>query len=102
MELDKLKRMKNINTTKYREWSSDEVVDWLISLEDGKFLKYEDMFRVIFNQQGVDGSTIGYIDKSELKGWGIDSFSDRARIHENIQNLINKNKQSPSLSDKND
>ena len=91
-ELNTLKRLSDIDTNRYREWSSDEVVDWLISLEKGKYQKYEQMLRVIFNKEGVNGEGIESINQSELGGWGVQSFMDRANITKRIQLLVNKNK----------
>ena len=65
------------------------MVDWLISLESGKFEKYEVMLRNIFNKEGVNGSTMKHIDKTELRGWGIESFMDRSVIDKHIQNVVN-------------
>ena len=65
--------------------------DWIITIENGQFTKYEKLLRLVFKKEGVNGSQIEYIDKGELRGWGVELFIDRVNIYKNMQNLINKN-----------
>ena len=90
-ELNKIKKLKNIDITRYKEWNADEVVDWIISLRDGQFIKYEAQLRQAFVSEGVNGSSIDMIDKTELKNWGIQSFIDRGTLFKDLNALIHQN-----------
>eukprot|EP01084_Bolivina_argentea_P108561 194014_1 len=93
-ELNKLKRLKNIDLTNYLNWTADDIVDWISTLEKGKYEKYEDELRVKFNEECVDGNAIQYINTLELKGWGVAHFMDRTNLHKHFRQLIlvNQNK----------
>ena len=71
-------------------WSSDDVIDYLCTLDDGKYDKYCAKLRIIFGEEGVDGKVLDQIDKPSLRDWGVKEFGDRARIHNHIQNIVNQ------------
>ena len=99
-ELDGLKK-KRPDTSKYYNWSADEFVDWIISIRNGQFRKYEDELRKTFAIESVNGSTASLIDKAELRNWGINSLLDRTHLYQCIQDLIHQNKPQPG-NDNND
>ena len=92
-ELDKVNRLKRINVKNYLNWSADEVVDWIDTLEEGKYEKYDANLRLIFNKEGVNGEAIVHIDKPSLRDWGVNNFKDRSNIYIHCQKLINQNKE---------
>eukprot|EP01084_Bolivina_argentea_P113609 202443_1 len=51
-ELKELKK-NNIDPSKFRKWTSDEFVDWICSLEQGKYSKYEEKLRVVFIEEAI-------------------------------------------------
>ena len=51
-------------------------------------MKYEERLRSAFREEGVNGSHLTAIGKSELRDWGIKSFSDRLGIEKQIQQLV--------------
>eukprot|EP01084_Bolivina_argentea_P139800 245894_1 len=91
---EKYKTIKlELNTLKnnYLEWEGDDIVYWIISLDDGEYKTYETQLKVAFNKENVNGKGIQFIDKIELKGWGIENFIHRQNLHQHIQNLVNGN-----------
>ena len=84
--------MGRIDPSRYLQWSCDELVLWICSLDNGRYSQYKDKLLTAFREQGVNGTAIHYMDKSDLKGFGVDAFGDRGNIYEHIQNLVNKNK----------
>ena len=36
-------KLKNIDTSKYEEWNWQEILYWMLSLENGRFKKYENL-----------------------------------------------------------
>ena len=84
-ELDELKKMNYLN------WSGDEIIDWISSLDDGQYVCYAAKLRKLFAKEHVDGRAIPHIDKTELKNWGIEHFMHRANIYNHFQTLLNRN-----------
>ena len=83
--------------------NADDLVLWICTLDNGKFRKYKDRLMVAFKQQGVDGKAIKFLDKQELRGFGIDSLMDRGLIHQNIQSLLNNNiNDNPNIAQENE
>ena len=91
-ELNELKR-KCIDTTKYLDWSSDEFIEWICSLEQGRFSKYESKLREVFKEQNICGEAIPYIQKNEWQGWGIKDYMDRTNIDKHLKHLIKAKEQ---------
>eukprot|EP01083_Nonionella_stella_P249183 861916_1 len=89
-ELNELKK-KNIDLSKFREWTSDEFVDWICSLEQGKYSKYEEKLRVVFIEEAISGEAIPHIEKNDWKAFGITVFMDRTNLHKHVQGLVNYN-----------
>ena len=63
-ELVSLKRRKSMNPKNFRKWTGDEVVDWIVSIEDGVFVKYEEKLRTAFKREGVNGEGLQFINNS--------------------------------------
>merc|ERR1712130_162650 len=80
-----------IDTTKYREWTPNEVVDWIVSLQPQKMKKYEKWLRSQCSKQGISGVALEYLDKATLLGLGVEDFMDRVYIERSIQQLIQQN-----------
>ena len=91
LELNELKRINSIDPNRYLEWNTEELVLWICGLDNGKFKKYKDRLIDAFKEQGVDGKGVEFLDKQELRGFGIDSFMDRGLIYKHIQGLSANN-----------
>ena len=89
----RLKEMEiRMNTTRYREWTSNDLVAWICSLDNGRYEKYKNKLLIAFERQGVDGKGMCYLEKQDLEGFGVDAFIDRSIIYRHIQSLVNNNK----------
>jgi len=71
----------------HKEWTLEQIMEWMGSLEDGRFKRYLNGLRLAFNAEGIDGSSLQQIDRAELKGWGVDVFADRSALEKHIQSL---------------
>eukprot|EP01083_Nonionella_stella_P240322 840208_1 len=87
LELHRLRAIK-LDPRHYLQWSDSEVVDWIISIEDGKYAVYEENLRLLFASENVNGSVLSQISKQDLKDWGIKNFALRSSLHNQIQKLI--------------
>ena len=90
-QLQKLNKLRFIDTSDYLSWSADDIVDYLCTLNNGKYEKYSAKLRIVFAEEGVDGESIKDIDKPSLRDWGVNNFKDRANIFNKLQEIIHKN-----------
>ena len=89
-ELKELKRL-HLDPADYLKWSSDDVVDYLCTLDDGKYEKYSAKLRSIFVEENVNGEVLHHIDKPSLRDWGVSDFGDRSKIYNHLQKIVNRN-----------
>ena len=89
-KLESLKK-KNIDPKRFMEWTSDEFVDWICDLDDGRFEEYEKRLRKVFVEESIMGKAIPYIEKNDWKTWGIANFLDRTSLHKRVRNLVDSN-----------
>ena len=87
MELNKL---KDYFIKRFMEWTSDEIVDWICSLEDGKYKKYEYKLRNAFKEECVSGEALPHIEKNEWKIWGVANYWERMNLQKHLQSLVNQ------------
>ena len=98
-ELKILKR-KNIDPTRFMEWTSDEFVDWICILDEGKYSKYEEQLRRAFISESISGEAIPHINKNEWKElFGINNYMDRTNLDKHVKNLIKRNKDNSNDND---
>jgi len=73
----------------YRQWNGDEVANWLCSLGgNNKFLKYKKQLQKVFKAEGVRGSSLDEIGRTDLRDWGVRSFDDRVVMSKEIKRLV--------------
>ena len=79
---------QKLDTSRYHLWNSDEAVDWICSIENGRFTKYQEKLLRAFTEEGVCGEDLDKITQSALRDWGVKNFKDRVALHEHIQELV--------------
>ena len=72
--------------TKFQNWDYKDVVEWIMKIENGLFLRYKNILLSTMKEQEITGDIIGDITMNDLDRMGIKSFK-----HKNI--LINNLKQ---------
>merc|ERR1712228_334622 len=71
------------------EWEWHDIMEWIISLNNGKYKKYQNVLTEKLMEEEVKGQHLCYIDKNDLHRFGISSFSDKVDVYHRIQRLIN-------------
>eukprot|EP01084_Bolivina_argentea_P059117 107901_1 len=84
-------KLKCIDETKYETWSSDEIVSWIISLENNRYSKYEQILRISIAEEELTGEHLIDVNENDIKGWGIKNFGDKKNLCRKIKELVNKN-----------
>merc|ERR1712212_1160423 len=84
-------KLRNLDTAKFKQWSTEELVTWITDL-DPQFAQYrEDMFRVM-TEEGVDGTCVDTdISRGDIKLWGVKSFKHGKTIEKALHGLVQAN-----------
>jgi len=99
-QLKELKRL-HLDPKDYLNWSSDDVVHYICTLDQGCYEKYAGNLRVIFAEEAVDGQALVQIDKPSLRDWGINNFKHRANIYDHFQRIVNQNNGNVNINNNN-
>ena len=70
-----------------QKWDAREAVDYIIKLDNGKFLKYRDILIDGFTKQEITGSDLPNINKNDLLKFGIKNDCDCEAIVKEFQRL---------------
>ena len=84
-------------TETYKSWSSEEMANWIISIDASFESKYRDSLPFALKEYGVTGQNIDELDREDLKTYGIINLDDRKRVYAEIQKLIVHKKRRDSL-----
>ena len=84
-------KLSNINAVEYESWNNEQILIWIMNLENGRFRKYKDILSKNLSEEDVKGIDLKTVDISDLKGWGVVVFGDRKAMFAQIQKLIHGN-----------
>ena len=97
-ELKKL-RAKMLDISNYKQWSWQQILKWIITIENGKFGKYEKQLRKALSEETPSGEDIEYINGDDIKRWGVRQFGDIKILLSCIQQLGNDNMDNTEIGD---
>ena len=80
-----------LNAYGYESWNTEELIQWIMYLENGRFSKYRDIFAKRLLEQRVCGKHLSKINVLHIRGWGVNNFEDNDLLMNKITALINKN-----------
>jgi len=72
----------------FEQWGTEDVLEWVLELDGGKFKKYEAALAVNVKTENIDGSCLGSLDKGDLHRLGVTDFKDKAELLAHIQERI--------------
>eukprot|EP01084_Bolivina_argentea_P250438 419578_1 len=84
-------KLQNIDTSKYEEWSWEEIFVWILSLEDSRYAKYSLELKKALAEEQPCGKDLVDVNANDVKGWGVVSFRDKKDLHKSIQQLVARN-----------
>eukprot|EP01084_Bolivina_argentea_P271468 461926_1 len=90
IETDDTEKKQNDNKTgKYViEWSTQELLNWILSVEDGRYKIFKDKLSSGFNDEQVNGQNIKDVNEQDLRHYGVNILSDRKDLMKHIQSLV--------------
>ena len=95
MENNKLKleikqlQKQNIDPSKYKSWDHEQILFWILSLDDGRFTKYEKKLESQLGEEEISGEDLVDVNENDVTRWGINKFSDKKYLIKSIKQLIN-------------
>lgn len=84
-----------VDPSKYMEWQWEEILEWICSLEEGRFVKYSDTLKQSLKEEEVSGADIADVDILVIKGWGVINFKDKRDLLKHFKILTQKNQIGP-------
>lgn len=89
------------DTRKYKEWNADEIVMWIISLEDGKFVPYIEQLRNGFVRSQTVGEELPEMTRPDLSvpPFSIDHWKIKKELVSHFQSLTKMNHDEEEGSD---
>merc|ERR1739848_169260 len=71
----------------FSTWSTDDVIEWICSVEQGHFNRYRKSITKQCILQGINGNTLEDLTQSELQCLGISNVQDRVLLWQEMQEL---------------
>jgi len=78
----------NVNNKNYETWNDEDIVNWLMCLDDGKYTKYITKISKYLNHNDFNGKNIHLITSYDLFACDINDANDRQSILNHIHTLV--------------
>ena len=82
-------KAKSLDLSQYKSWNWQEMLQWILSIDDSRFNVYETQLRQMLNEEKPTGDDLGYVTENDIKRWGITNFRDIKIVLQNIKKLVN-------------
>lgn len=82
-----LKQSDNVKSNDNVNWTQKETLCWILSLNDGEFIKYDNTLIDAFKENEINGEYLANITKKDIGEWGIKHFKHRLSLFRHIQKL---------------
>eukprot|EP00483_Globobulimina_turgida_P012594 UN12617 len=89
VEYKKLK-IESMDVSKYRSWDWFDIFVWIITIANGRFVKYEQDLHAILSEEQPTGQDLEYVNEADVKRWGVANFGDIHALRQSIQDMISK------------
>ena len=80
--------LKTLDSTKFTEWNWEQIVFWIMSLENGRFKGYEEVLKAALSAAEMEGEDLLSVNPFMLKVWGMKDGKDREALNQYIQRLV--------------
>eukprot|EP01084_Bolivina_argentea_P290428 498874_1 len=71
----------------YTKWTTKNVLDWILNLDDGKFKSYEQKLSETLVAEQINGNDICDLDKDDLHRLGVEHFKLKKSLMDHIKCL---------------
>ena len=77
-------------STDYLDWNHEDIINWIMSIENDRFRKYEYVLKQSFSEEELKGPHLVDVDKTDIHRWGIKPFGDKQKLWKSIRELVMK------------
>ena len=81
---------KKLNVNNFYNWKSDDILEWILSLDNGLFVEYKEILNKSLNEENLNGQNLDKVDKEDIKIWGVKDFEHRRKLYQHFQSLTSK------------
>ena len=82
-----LQREQSETGRAWRQWGTEEVLQWILQLAGGKFKKYRAALAVNVETENIDGTCLRSLDKGDVHRLGVTDFKDKTELLAHIEAL---------------
>eukprot|EP01083_Nonionella_stella_P286094 973714_1 len=75
----------------YKSWNFNDVFEWIINLENGRFKHYEQKLLIQLKEENIDGTCLEEMDANDLHRLGVTQFKHKKALMKHIKNLTAQN-----------
>eukprot|EP01084_Bolivina_argentea_P058139 106166_1 len=86
-QINKKNTQCSLDLLDYTLWTWHDVLQWIVSIQNGKFEKYQEVLQVNLKLENIDGSCIKCLTVNDIHRIGIVDYKDKQVILECIANL---------------
>ena len=83
-------KKKNIEELNFINWNHEEILLWILSIDDGYFDKYSNILDKELNDCEMRGKDLLELSTKDIRGLGVKVFADAKKLEKCIQELVNK------------
>eukprot|EP01084_Bolivina_argentea_P186118 320862_1 len=80
-------RMKCMDIRLYRQWSTEQIISWIMSLENGRFKQYENSLRTKLTAEQIKGQDLDDVNGLVIKQWGVKDAKDKKVLLSYVESL---------------
>jgi len=84
-------KMQHLDISRFREWSWNQIHLWMMSLDGGRFRKYDGVLMHALSADKTTGHNLLEITPYVLRVWGIKEHEERYDLSQHIQGLVQQN-----------
>ena len=90
MEMDWNVAPNPLDPSQFIKWDWQHIVQWMMTLESGRFKKYESVLKDALSEAGMAGDDLLEVNQLDVKGWNVKNFKDQKSLFGHIQELIDR------------
>ena len=76
------------------DWTANDVLDWILTIDNGVFKPYESMLTTEILNNNVNGKDLMSLTVTRIQDLGVNKFAHQMLLLNKISDLVQKNKDS--------
>merc|ERR1712154_545356 len=82
---------KNAETKEYESWDTNDVIQWIMNIDNKKYKKYQQDLVKNIKYENIDGQCLESLDKGDLHRLGVTDFKHKKDLLNKIKELVAPN-----------